>query len=591
MTRFTDARLRLFASLMFIALTAMAQTEASAQSAGNRDPDKVSSAGSLPASIGSPSLDNKFLNNPNAGNQDRPTSSGSSFGDPPESNSLLDDFARTFQQAADVAGQKRAFAVRLNDARQKYFVLYPDKRGIEEARQTLASLLAEIDLYYLSQYVAAGMSDAEIARVAALDRATGGPLGGGISYYAQGAFRLWIDRAREAMGAIPRDKQAGGVNALTGVPLANGTGQLRLSAECSKPVVFCNQTMFVPTQEGYIEGVRESIKSYEYYMQFRDRLEISNGLHVSLESLPPISSPPPVTPEVISDRLISEERRPFDTATLGGNNFQAAQAGGSLLPTGGLKWTTYQQVVSSIVQNGSYQTLNCFYGPRKAYYFWAKQVPPNFAQLAYAVTRGGMIGDAARLGTKTTTDCPATEALAKQRQAFLLDHLDRPVAGVDNQNIYIISHDRVGAVSGTGNSYQNWENVVDRKDITQFAAEIDNAIADKQKVLECDYHEFGTFFPQFYWYKHPPENLRKLMGLIVYDNGIIMHMGTSARETCPATYRDSIANERKLGDEISALQKQMREEAFLLRQQKAKEASLARMKAESEAYMARITLK
>ena len=93
-----------------------------------------------------------------------------------EQGSVLDNFATGMQSAGQAAGGKADFLVKVDAAREEFFNLYPDKPGVEEARTKLADLLAQIDLYYLTLYFPAGMSDAEIRRVAALDLFTGGAL-------------------------------------------------------------------------------------------------------------------------------------------------------------------------------------------------------------------------------------------------------------------------------------------------------------------------------------------------------------------------------------------------------------------------------
>ncbi len=79
-----------------------------------------------------------------------------------EQGSVLDNFATSMQSAGQAAGGKADFLVKVDAAREEFFNLYPDKPGVEEARTKLADLLAQIDLYYLTLYLPAGMSDAEI---------------------------------------------------------------------------------------------------------------------------------------------------------------------------------------------------------------------------------------------------------------------------------------------------------------------------------------------------------------------------------------------------------------------------------------------
>ena len=131
---------------------------------------------------------------------------------PDEPMSLADHFADTFQQAAQASRVKRSANLDIDTARAEFFALYPDKPGVDAARTKFANLLTEVDLYYFSLYLQSGMSDAEVRRISAVDMATGGAYGHGIQRSAVGAFRRWVDVAREAMGAVPRDPSAGAIN-------------------------------------------------------------------------------------------------------------------------------------------------------------------------------------------------------------------------------------------------------------------------------------------------------------------------------------------------------------------------------------------
>ncbi len=239
---------------------------------------------------------------------------------------------------------------------------------------------------------------------------------------------------------------------------------------------------------------------------------------------------PPVKHDVVA----------FDESALGDNNFKAAQAMGSLLPNGASKWSTYQQVVDMIVRSGKYRILNCSYGPN-VYHFWTGTVPPYFSQLVYAVTVGGVLGDAARLGTKPVLDCPRNETGAEALQQTLAANPDRPNVNAlpPEEQVMSLSHQRVGAISRSGASYQDWENIVTREKTERFNQEVDTAIAAKQQIIECDFPVYGFTKYFFYWYKSAPANVTTLIGLPTGYNGAISHMGTSGRMTCPNNLGDA----------------------------------------------------
>jgi hypothetical protein len=60
-----------------------------------------------------------------------------------------------------------------------------------------------------------------------------------------------------------------------------------------------------------------------------------------------------------------------------------------------------------------------------------------------------MIGDAARLGTKPTAECPPTEQEAKNTELDLLNHLARPNPGQTppEEKVLPLSHDFIGAIA------------------------------------------------------------------------------------------------------------------------------------------------
>jgi hypothetical protein len=452
-----------------------------------------------------------------------------------EQGSVLDNFATGMQSAGQAAGGKADFLVKVDAAREEFFNLYPDKPGVEEARTKLADLLAQIDLYYLPLYLPAGMSDAEIRRVAALDLFTGGAFGHGLKPSAQNAFARWVDAAREAMGAVPRDPMSGKVNAMTGEPIPDAPqGGI---VECSKPVINCSRTTFIPTPQGYLEGIKASKDVYAYYVVLRDRAELSAAKHIALSELPPLTARPPAPSASKSGLLASHEVIAFDESVLGTNNKEAASSMGSILPNGEPKMEAYEQVVDMIKKAGKYKTLNCTYEHgERVYHFWSGSVPPYFSQLTYAVIVGGKIGDAARLGTKPTAECPPNEQEAKNTELDLLNHLARPNPGQTppEEEILPLSHDFIGAIApGYGGTYV--ENTVAPILRDEFRTEVDKAIASQQQVLQCDYPAFGQIQHLWLWYKSAPPNVKEMLQRVYLYNGAMAHMGISGRDSCPET--------------------------------------------------------
>jgi hypothetical protein len=474
--------------------------------------------GKLPAGDGSSSAAATY-DNPNSG-----------F----EPGSLLDNFATGIESAGRAAGLKAGFLVKVDSARKEFFDLYPDKPGIEEARSKLADLLAQIDLYYLSMFASAGMSDAEIRRISALDLLTGGRVGHGLQPSAEAAFSRWVDAAREAMGASPRDPMAGKVNVMTGQPIPDAPQRV---VECTKQVISC--VPFVPTPLGYAEGIAASKDYYAYYVAVRDRAELSAAKHIALSELPPPAIRPPA-PHV-SGALKTQEIVAFEESALGTNNSAAASSMGSILPNGEPKMEAYEQVVDRIKKAGKYRTLNCTYEDgARVYHFWSGSVPPYFSQLTYAVMIGGMIGDAARLGTKPTVECPPNEQAAKNTELDLLNHLARPNPGQTppEEEILPLTHDFIGAIApGYGGTYV--QNTVAPILRDEFKAEVDTAIASKQQVLQCDYPALGQIQHIWLWYKEPPSNVKEMLKRIYLYNGAMAHMGTSGRASCPETLREA----------------------------------------------------
>ncbi|MGC2221255.1 MAG: hypothetical protein WA624_02260 [Methylocella sp.] len=452
-----------------------------------------------------------------------------------EQGSVLDNFATGMQSAGQAAGGKADFLVKVDAAREEFFNLYPDKPGVEEARTKLADLLAQIDLYYLTLYLPAGMSDAEIRRVAALDLFTGGAFGHGLKPSAQNAFARWVDAAREAMGAVPRDPMSGKVNAMTGEPIPDAPqGGI---VECSKPVINCSRTTFIPTPQGYLEGIKASKDVYAYYVVLRDRAELNAAKHIALSELPPLTARPPAPSASKSGLLASHEVIAFDESVLGTNNKEAASSMGSILPNGEPKMEAYEQVVDMIKKAGKYKTLNCTYEHgERVYHFWSGSVPPYFSQLTYAVMVGGKIGDAARLGTKPTAECPPNEQEAKNMELDLLNHLARPNPGQTppEEEILPLSHDFIGAIApGYGGTYV--ENTVAPIPRDEFRTEVDKAIASQQQVLQCDYPAFGQIQHLWLWYKSAPHNVKEMLQRVYLYNGAMAHMGISGRDSCPET--------------------------------------------------------
>jgi hypothetical protein len=326
--------------------------------------------------IGSPLLQGKL---PAGDGSNSPAATYDNSNSTFEPGSLLDNFATGIESAGRAAGLKAGFLVKVDSARKEFFDLYPDKPGIEEARSKLADLLAQIDLYYLSMYASAGMSDAEIRRVKALDFMTGGQVGHGLQPSAEAAFSRWVDAAREAMGASPRDPMAGKVNVMTGQPIPDAPQRV---VECTKPVINC--VPFIPTPQGYTAGISASKDSYAYYVAVRDRAELSAAKRVALSELPPLSIQPPAPH--ISGALKAHEIVAFNESALGTNNLAAASSMGSILPNGEPKMEAYEQVVDMIKKAGKYKTLNCTYeNGQRVYHFWSGSVPPYFSQLTYAV--------------------------------------------------------------------------------------------------------------------------------------------------------------------------------------------------------------
>ena len=251
------------------------------------------------------------------------------------------------------------------------------------------------------------------------------------------------------MGASPRDPMAGKVNVMTGQPIPDAPRIV----ECTKPVINC--VPFVPTPQGYTEGISASKDSYAYYVAVRDRAELSAAKHIALSELPPLTIQPPA-PHV-SGALKVQEIAAFDESALGTNNRAAASSMGSILPNGEPKMEAYEQVVDTIKKSGKYKTLNCTYeNGARVYHFWSGSDPPYFSQLTYAVMVGGMIGDAARLGTKPTAECPPNEQAAKNTELDLLNHLARPNPGQTppEEEILPLTHDFIGAIApGYGGTY------------------------------------------------------------------------------------------------------------------------------------------
>lgn len=102
--------------------------------------------------------------------------------------------------AGQLAASKAEATARISVARSKYFRSYPDKEGVEEAEATLAELLFEKDLYFLSMYLAEGPTRDARLRIEGIETLTGGMLDGGIQPAAWNKFMAWVNAVRLPLG-------------------------------------------------------------------------------------------------------------------------------------------------------------------------------------------------------------------------------------------------------------------------------------------------------------------------------------------------------------------------------------------------------
>lgn len=146
------------------------------------------------------------------------------------------------RSAAEFAQSKAAANAEMEKARRDFLRNYPNGADLAAARERLASLLFQKDLYYLSLSISEGLTPDNEQRLQLLDMLTGGALDGGIHPGAKADFADWVDAVRASLGARRR-------------------GEL----------------LFVTSGPDVLKAIGDNMGVYERYLQRRDPIELARA--------------------------------------------------------------------------------------------------------------------------------------------------------------------------------------------------------------------------------------------------------------------------------------------------------------------------
>ncbi len=140
------------------------------------------------------------------------------------------------------SAEKQSLGFKIQAARARFFKLYPDKEGFEQAEAEFAELLFIKDVHYLSLYLIEGPSIDAVKRAQAMSMMTGGEVDDGIHDGTWRAFANWVDAVRKPLGG----ESAG-------------------------------QKIIVWSEKKLMDAIRASAPVYERYKARRDAVEFANA--------------------------------------------------------------------------------------------------------------------------------------------------------------------------------------------------------------------------------------------------------------------------------------------------------------------------
>jgi hypothetical protein len=177
----------------------------------------------------------------------------------PDDVSIVEWYASSLadivQRAKKAADAKRDANAAIEAARAKFFA--DRKAGIsdtESLREFELQLLAK-DIYYLTPYLYEGMTPAAIKQFQAVEKATGGPLDGGLPPRAITRFETWVTMVRDALHAPPPGK------------------------------------FWMPSQDELIAALSATSRYYENYRVERDRAELWRWRTANQKAVPLAKTP------------------------------------------------------------------------------------------------------------------------------------------------------------------------------------------------------------------------------------------------------------------------------------------------------------
>ena len=133
------------------------------------------------------------------------------FLEPPTIGEVVgSELSSAFQHAQEAAKHKAEFSVDLRRARSAYFEAYrkdpENKRRLDATEAEFSRLLYAKDFYFLTFFIAEGVTSETVKRTRSVEAMTGGLLDDGIPQHAWSAFTTWVFDVRLSLGVTDFDQ-------------------------------------------------------------------------------------------------------------------------------------------------------------------------------------------------------------------------------------------------------------------------------------------------------------------------------------------------------------------------------------------------
>lgn len=171
---------------------------------------------------------------------------GPAWANPFEPPSIGEVMAERIGEAVEAAraysAEKQVLSSKIQVARTRFFKLYPDGKGFQQAETEFSDLLYVKDVHYLSLYLVEGPSADATKRAQAMGSLTGGEVDDGIQPRAWRAFADWVNAVRRPLGG-------------------------------DSP----GQKILVLSEKKLMDAIKASAPAYARYKAQRDALEFANA--------------------------------------------------------------------------------------------------------------------------------------------------------------------------------------------------------------------------------------------------------------------------------------------------------------------------